>query len=614
MKQGCQKRYTNGTDLPNQGRLTEQYYRIALLLIFCLGLVLRWYYGRITGGAGVESFSEYVNWSMENYFGGISVGYFHFADQIVEGRPYLTSAYPPGYPAFLAVFKWLGYSNPFFARVAQFGIDSAGVVLIAALVLRIFSSQMAALLAALIYAILPIWVFGSSILLAEAFSPVLFLGIVLTLWIFYDTRHFLYGILAGGLTGFAAIFRPDLILLIAPVLLWIFVHSRVGKGTRNTIAALVAFAVFILPWGIHNYQTHGRFNLTSNAGGYALWSGLGVLPNKYGYYVSDDRAIKRLNKLGIVWDSYERGDFFMKEYLAAWRDHPGHVIKTIFHRLKTMPLSQKYVFYPNYLKTLNKKFAMLSLVALAILSLLLLRQKRYWALSIVLLPLFYAMGTLGLIYYEPRYVRYISLTYVLAWAGLLAFAIDYLSRKISCTASHIFGSGVLGLGLIYASTGIVTLVQGAEQARLKAAIENKLVSRIIADDIHLAINSPRRWQKAVPGVEYHYKGSNLFVTTNDSLANYQLVSEIPAKAGEHLVIEYEIKLIEGGMAIGILTRDGSRFIQTAVFRQPGVHKGRLIAAALQQSGPKLVLMNSRQQKGISRFLLQDLRLGKLKLD
>ena len=86
--------------------------------------------------------------------------------------------------------------------------------------------------------------------------------------------------------GFGAalvtLFRQELLPIIVPLAAWCVLVSEQGRRIKATAAVV---ACFLTPWlciGFINTYYHGRFMITGNALYYALFSGLGQIPNDYG--------------------------------------------------------------------------------------------------------------------------------------------------------------------------------------------------------------------------------------------------------------------------------------------------------------------------------------------
>ena len=79
-------------------------------------------------------------------------------------------------------------------------------------------------------------------------------------------------------------------MLVVPLVVWALVAAPAGDRLR---AALACAAGFLVPWlglSLANYLLHGNFFVANNVKYYALFSGLGQLPNEFGYFADDVRA------------------------------------------------------------------------------------------------------------------------------------------------------------------------------------------------------------------------------------------------------------------------------------------------------------------------------------
>ena len=78
-------------------------------------------------------------------------------------------------------------------------------------------------------------------------------------------------------------------------------------------------------------------------------------------------------------------------------------------------------------------------------------------------------------------------------------------------------------------------------------------------------------------------------------------------------VRYGIDVEEGRIAIGILSQDGSRFLEIRVLPGLGYHEGVLSAAVRSMDHVSIVLANSRLEDGQSSFLVSVLDIAPIKV-
>src|SRR5262245_19653239 len=302
--------------------------RILLVAIFLEGVHIRYLYLLIWGGAE----PDYLVWANANYFGGLSSIYMTTARNLLAGNwASIGSIYPPGYPFFLALVDGIS-GNILNARLVQGVIDSAAVFPLFQLLIRLGVSRPLGLLASLFYAVAPWWAVTSTFLLAEALFPAMVIGVLWGMIRCRDGRGLMPRFILGILSGVLPLFRPDMVLLVAPLAVWALISWRRRRGSAAALL-VVGFLTFPLAWATFNWIGQDEFLLTSRSQWYAFWSGLGQISNDFGYYASDARAGLELHDKGIVHHTPEAEAYWRARYLEAWRRHPEHVLATIFFRI-----------------------------------------------------------------------------------------------------------------------------------------------------------------------------------------------------------------------------------------------------------------------------------------
>jgi hypothetical protein len=539
--------------------------RHCCLVVLAFGVRFQMFW--ITGGA----YEDYQTWSDAHYFGGISNIYLIGADLIASFIPYNITSYPPGYSIILAALSVFTDDNQTL-RLYQAALDSCTVLPLYHVGRRL-AGPAAGLLAGAVYAASPLFAFNAVTLLAESLSPLLVASILaLMLWA-RDGTWPRWAIL-GAVAGLASLIRPDLLLFAGPLgMWWLFTNRRI----RPLTALAVAFIIPLLSWGFYSQAVVGQFIVTSNSGMYAFWAGLGQVPNDYGYFVSDARAGELLAERGIKWHSPEANAYWKAEYLKAWHDHPEHVLATIWYRLSSMPFVARSYFGPyEYGSWLHDYFEHCGVFVLILSCVLLIWRKRYAAAFIVALPLLYALASLGPIYYEHRYVRYLALSYVLA--PLVAIYLIQ-SRWLRLGAIGVLG-GVFTTGML---TGTPALIWHATASRVLVAAEQE--HGTVVETIRSLT-----WTPAVPDVSFSAVDEGLALTTSAQGSAYQIMARQPLPPGM-LALRYAAEVREGTIAIGILSPDMSRWLALRAVGGSAPESGSLSAPL--PDGGILMITNSR---------------------
>jgi 4-amino-4-deoxy-L-arabinose transferase-like glycosyltransferase len=197
-----------------------------------------------------------------------------------------TAFWPPGTTFLHAVVYWLFGFNHLPIVAVNIGLSLGLIVVCARLAARFWGSRIATL-TALTLALWPTLVMYPTILASEL--PFLFLTLLsLDVWSNENVRPFRKGLGVGLLLGFAALVRPQALLL--PLLFAFCAAASAGMawGTIRSqlqllISVGVVMAVVIAPWTWRNYQLYGEPVLISTNGGITLW--MGNTPGTDGRYM-----------------------------------------------------------------------------------------------------------------------------------------------------------------------------------------------------------------------------------------------------------------------------------------------------------------------------------------
>lgn len=580
----------------NRTRALDSAFLLLLGGIAAAGYVLRHEMWIIRGGLE----PDYLAWANTHYFGGISGKYLVYARLILEGAwDELPINYPPGYPLFVAGMRAIGLELQEI-RLVQGAMDALATLGIAFIALRLTGSRTLATVSAAAYALAPWLGLGAIYLLAEALLPAAVTGVLcLMLWTRSaptPARWFVLGLAAACLP----LLRPDMVLLIGPLIVWALLACPQNARIRGVTAVAGGYVLPLLAWGLFNLVQHDTFMLTSSARYYALWSGLGQVPSEYAYFVSDIRAAELLREHGLIYHSPEAEAFWADAYFNAWREHPDHVIRTILYRIKLIATQPDWVMFPHP-AIWNSLFAHGWLVAIAAIGALLV-HRRWAAAFLVAGPLVYALLSLGFVYVETRYVRYASLTYIFSAViamSAIAWCLALGSRGRARRFSAVLGTmGILGL-MYFATPGEIQAAARQTVANLYAstALGNLAPDFQFSD---LTFKPVFEETRLTPMPD----GSAILVTTPGTWS-YQLMAPLPGTGSRIIALRYDIELKEGGLGIGVLTGDGSRFLaQTSLPAKDGpTHYTGTLTAEIENNA-QLVIYNFNPAETSTRALIR----------
>lgn len=247
--------------------MTERRYRRLLAVVILVGLALR-----VAWVLWVSREPQGIFLDPTRYLG--------YARQIADGNGMTesltgdpTAYYPPGYPWFLGIVTWV--SRPFTdepwlaAGLIQAVLGTVSIALVASVAKRL-AGPVAALVAAVLYALYPNLIFHTGALLGETLYNVLFLAfLALLLSRPWDAGFHPGRIVACGvLLGLAVMVRPiSLAVIPVVVLCWLAARKDHRVTIRWTLALLLGVVVCILPWTIRNeIRLHAFVPISTNTG------------------------------------------------------------------------------------------------------------------------------------------------------------------------------------------------------------------------------------------------------------------------------------------------------------------------------------------------------------
>ncbi len=199
--------------------------------------------------------------------------YLELAQGLAAGRGFVGTFRPPGYPAFMAFWLWLG-AGTLGIRLAQVALSLASAVLLHRLVAR-EAGDRAARVAVLLFAFDPLLVAFSHRLWSETLFIALFLLALDQLLL--AVRETGWGRLAvtGLVLGASALVRPMVVTSLPFIGLWLLWQAwrdraegglRLARPVLQTLVLGLCCLTVILPWTARNQRVSGTFILIDSNG------------------------------------------------------------------------------------------------------------------------------------------------------------------------------------------------------------------------------------------------------------------------------------------------------------------------------------------------------------
>lgn len=212
-----------------------------------------------------------------------------------------TAFWPPG-TTFLHAPLYALFGFRYEPIIAMNIALSVGIIWVTARLAARFWSQQVAVLSAMILAIWPTLVMYPTILASEL-PFVFFTLLALDLWTHPRLGAISKPLLAGLVLGFAALVRPQALLLPLVYAAGLLLTSRVSLPAllgqvRCVALAGIVMAIVISPWTWRNHQLYGEPVLISTNGGITLWMGntpgtdgrYMVVPEHYSHLPENEKA------------------------------------------------------------------------------------------------------------------------------------------------------------------------------------------------------------------------------------------------------------------------------------------------------------------------------------
>lgn len=308
----------------------------------------------------------------------------------------------PGYPFFILIMRVLIPSNPYLGvRLLQLLAVAVSVGMIKVIIER-YVPRWAAILASLVYMLLPIWHFVP-VLLAESFTSFIVVAIIFQL---RSVGEFGIGrwatIYVSILIAVGVYLKPNNLLLLFLVCIFLFAKLRIN-GIRTISTILLTVVCLLSPWVYFaNHAQPGFYGLTTNSGA-NLYVGTGMVV-AYDESVLSNSAIKwKVDPRNNPEDQIvlepglspaQQNSNMTKKSLQIWKERPLQEIGYGFDKILI-------AFGIKSNSTFDQIFGLFSLVAL-LCGIILLKIRKFRPWGTVLLFTFFSLALQAAIFQADR--------------------------------------------------------------------------------------------------------------------------------------------------------------------------------------------------------------------
>lgn len=223
--------------------------------------------------------------------------YYNWAKDIIEGTPSHSGVFymAPLYPHILSLIYKVSGVSVSAAVIFQHIIGIFSLFLVYLITNKVFGQRVAILATLLCLFHRPLTFHESKILLESIAVFLYLLSIYLLLFQKKDKINIPLTFLTGLVLGLSAVQRPNILLFIIFVLIWLFMlfKPKHNLAIITAIVLLVGVTIPIAPVTIHNYKASGDFILLTYNTGINF------------YYGSDPESAPTFTRRGAIGDSIE---------------------------------------------------------------------------------------------------------------------------------------------------------------------------------------------------------------------------------------------------------------------------------------------------------------------
>jgi 4-amino-4-deoxy-L-arabinose transferase-like glycosyltransferase len=359
----------------------------------------------------------------------------------------LSSFIPPVYPLFLASADLLWPANgDWLVKAIQILFSGATILGLYSLARELGGSTKQGLLVAFFWAIYPPAIAYASDLSTVTLEIFFFIA---GIWLLLRgiKRHSAWLVLpAGVLLTLAALTRSTWLIVLPLAIIWLIWYLRRNRQAwiKLTLVFFVGAAATLTPWVVHNYQTQGRWLLTSTNGGLNFW--IGNNAHATGEYIFPTAIDEKLVLSVAGWPEINRDHFFYTQGFTFIRNSPLDFLALLGRKLL-----YSIFFRPNIGSTYEA--ARISFYNLSVIS--------FVAAWLALLP----FALIGLFHLGSHWREHCLL--ILAFIGNLATSTLYFSGTR-------FRTPVDGFAMIWAAIGLTFLYnKWQERKSIRARISDQ---------------------------------------------------------------------------------------------------------------------------------------------
>lgn len=233
-----------------------------LLFILFIGLGIK-----ICFFVSLKPWQEETIHSYILYTGSDAYDYDQLAKKLIDGHHYENTFLfrPPGYPAFLALnYKLFSYKI-YAVLIVQIVLSILSAIILFKIIYNLNYIR-AAYWGTLLFLLDPFQSVYNMALMTETLFVFLFLSALYFLFKGIKDEKFALIIVAGILTGLAALVRP--IIIFFPIVLLCLLLTNVLKARqkKDMIIYSLTYLLTLSPFAIYNYSAHGEFQISSLKG------------------------------------------------------------------------------------------------------------------------------------------------------------------------------------------------------------------------------------------------------------------------------------------------------------------------------------------------------------
>lgn len=300
---------------------------LAILFLVALAMRAGWGAYRLAGSADPNA-REFPD----------EVQYWRMAESLSAGEGLrdefgFTATRMPLYPGWLSLFVSMPH-GVVCAKVAQWLIGSLAAVFVAGMATRLLNDRRVGLLAGLLVALDPFFVFFSSLLLTETF----FITLLAAWWwiaapVATGRPVSIGRWLAMGALGAVCVYAREsaLGLILLAIALCVLLRGFERRTIRGAAVAVALIVIFLLPWGWRNQRALGDWVWLTTRGGVSLYDG--VRPGATGASdLADIQQMPAVRGVGeLEWHRY-----FLAESFRAIRENPRRIMALAPKKLARM--------------------------------------------------------------------------------------------------------------------------------------------------------------------------------------------------------------------------------------------------------------------------------------